>query len=267
MKNIEETDRTMVTETELERGARRILRPLLEGRGFLAPAKRGRYALKGAKGDGFSAATQLVAALSERAWLKPRSTMPETFALSETGARWIRQALGADQPFAAQHQILTQKAVTDEQGNAHSVIVNDAESPLTWLRYRGLIDDAQFAAGEKLRRDFTLAGMTPSICSNLEMPSGGLPAEFISDAAMDARQRYTLAMKAVGPSLSGILTDVCCHLVGLKAIEAKEEWPRHSARVVLSLGLDHLASHYGLAVTARGTRMRSWRNEGERDAA
>jgi hypothetical protein len=179
------------------------------------------------------------------------------------------QISAADQPFAARHRMLVRKMVRDTKGVERSVTVNDAESPLSRLRSRGLIDKAQFDAGEKLRRDFTIAGMTPNICSNLTQPlrHGGASRGHMSDTVLAAKQRYTLAMKAVGPTMSGMLTDVCCHLIGLEALERELTWPRHSARVVLSLGLDHLAAHYGLVVTNRSARMRSWRQDRDRDAA
>ena len=44
-----------------------------------------------------------------------------------------------------------------------SVTVNRAESPLTWLRSRGLIDARQFAAGERLRAAYETASIAPSV--------------------------------------------------------------------------------------------------------
>eukprot|EP01037_Dinobryon_pediforme_P025986 gene25985-28347_t len=40
-----------------------------------------------------------------------------------------------------------------------SVTVNQAESPLGWLRARGLVDARQFEAGERLRGDYEMAAI------------------------------------------------------------------------------------------------------------
>ena len=46
--------------------------------------------------------------------------------------------------------------------------------------------------------------------------------------------------------------DVCCYDKGLQAIETERGWPRRSAKLVLRIGLDHLATHFGLAASAKG---------------
>jgi hypothetical protein len=140
--------------------------------------------------------------------------------------------------------------------------VNTAESPLARLRHRGLIDGVQFAAGEKLRRDFTCAQLTPRMGVNWDAPvvsnSRGAGEGNISDIAMAARQRFNKALGAAGPALSDLLFDVCCHLASLEQVEDARGWARRSARVVLKIALDRLASHYGFdAVRSRG-EIRSW---------
>ena len=67
---------------------------------------------------------------------------------------------------------------------------------------------------------------------------------------------------AVGPGLSDLLFDVCCHLRGLEDAERAKGWPGRSGRVVLAIALDRLADHYGLRV--RGTaKLRGWQMEEE----
>ena len=67
-------------------------------------------------------------------------------------------------------------------------------------------------------------------------------------------------MRAVGPGLADLLFDVCCHLRGLEEAERAAGWPHRSARVVLGIGLDRLAAHYGLSLTGRG-KPRAWAME------
>ena len=69
------------------------------------------------------------------------------------------------------------------------------------------------------------------------------------------------ALDQVGPEFSGLLVDVCCFLKSLADVERERNWPARSAKVVLQLGLDRLARHYGLSVVARGrgkAAVRTW---------
>jgi len=167
---------------------------------------------------------------------------------------------------------LSTRELADEFG-AIEVLVNDSESPLAWLARRkakdgrAMIEPVQFVAGERLRADFTRAQLSPRVTSNWSSPmganhrggaSGTLNA---TDLALAARQRVRAAMQAVGPEFAGPLMDVCCFLYGLEQIERERGWPPRSAKVVLQLGLERLARHYGLMGEARGaaqTRVRVW---------
>jgi hypothetical protein len=153
---------------------------------------------------------------------------------------------------------------------------NEAESPLAWLRRRldkdgrPLVGDAQFEAGERLRADLWLAGMTPRVTSSWSgLPtdrrgggSAGIGLE-MADRLVAARQRVTAALDAVGTELAGILIDVCGHLRGLEEIERCEGWPQRSAKLVLTKALTALARHYGLLPAETGReliarRLRHW---------
>lgn len=148
--------------------------------------------------------------------------------------------------------------------------VNLDESPLAWLARRTdkagrpMISSPQFLAGERLRLDFTRAGLTPRVTtdwSSLGASGGGGPGAF-SDAVLAAKGRLDAALTAVGPELSGVVLDVCCFLKGLEAVEGERQWPARTAKVVLGLGLDRLARHYGFAQAACGRAAaptRAWR--------
>ncbi len=159
-----------------------------------------------------------------------------------------------------------------QRGRDESAVVrrNMCESPLTWLARRkgrdgqAMIDAVQLAAGERLRAEFTRAGLTPQVTSRWSaMPGGGRGngPEAFSDMVLSARQRLNDALVAVGPELSGVLMDVCCFLKGLEEVEGTRGWPARTAKVVLCLALDRLAAHYGWssAATGRGhAPMRAW---------
>ncbi len=135
-----------------------------------------------------------------------------------------------------------------------------------------MISEVEFNAGEKLRADFFFAAMTPQVTSNWQRflsadsrkTSFGVAGADLADGIIAARERVRLALKAVGPELSGILIDVCCHLLRLEVAEKSGGWPQRSGKVVLQIALRHLARHYGMSEPAgggeprRGVRIRHW---------
>ncbi len=162
---------------------------------------------------------------------------------------------------------------------ARAAALNRAESPLAWLRRRkdrsgeALISELQFDAGERLRADFWFGQMTPRVTMSWSMDApvqrrrrAGMSLR--SDAEMSdniaaARERVRRALAAVGPELSGVLIDVCCHLKGLEEVERAVGWPQRSGKIVLQLALSALARHYGIGAAARfsdagPSRVRHW---------
>jgi len=191
-------------------------------------------------------------------------------------ARLARRAAGASggeiDRFRRQHLMIAQRA-GDREGQG--VVVNEAESPLAWLaRRKGrdgqpMVSPAQFQAGERLRSDFTFAQLTPRLTADWTSPSAcsagtaaGGPAA-LADTVIAARQRLRHALDAAGQEFAGLLVDVCCFLKGLEDVERERGWPSRSGKIVLQLGLDRLARHYGLADEIRGrgrgrASMRAW---------
>lgn len=155
---------------------------------------------------------------------------------------------------------------------------NLRESPLAWLRQRRdkdgkpMISATELEAGERLRSDFERGQMGPRVTASWNpaaaagregrgAPGAGME---LADVVVAARQRVEMALKAVGPELAGMLLDVCCFLHGLEQAERNGGWPRRAGKVVLQLGLAHLARHYGLdrrSTSAEG-RTTSWHADG-----
>ena len=184
-------------------------------------------------------------------------------------ARSIEQDAGID-ALRAQHLELGRRQIRSESG-FYEVTVDDAESPLVWLAKRkgrdgrALIEPVQLLAGERLRGEFTRANLMPRITANwsasvADGPRGASAATF-TETVIGARQRVRAALDAVGPEFCGLLLDVCCFLKRLEQVESERSWPPRSAKVVLQLGLDRLARHYGLRGEAHGrgrAAVRTW---------
>ena len=185
-------------------------------------------------------------------------------ALTDAGRARLARITALAEPFLAQHGGVGRRTRTDAEA-PEAELVHEAESPLARLARRkgkdglALIGAEQFAAGERLRADFTRAGLTPRVTANWIAPvaqgrrsaSGASVAAF-ADSMLAAKQRVEQALAAVGREFSGLLLDVCCFLKGLETVERERGWPPRTARVVLGLALDRLARHYGIAAEARG---------------
>ncbi len=139
-------------------------------------------------------------------------------------------------PFAEQHR----RVVTTEIKEGRSwqkVRKNVAETPLGWLLKRKgrdgepLISQDYYDAGERLRTDFELAQLAPSVTRNYTaLPSlAGKKGQFVkadpTETQISAKCRFDKAVQTVGSDLSDILIRVCCHLEGLEEAERTLGWP------------------------------------------
>jgi hypothetical protein len=255
-------------EEEIAREARRIFRTLEPEGAFLKPHGEDGYRVVRRVGrmkyEGATIPTVFVAAFRARGWLS-RAGAAECYVLNDAGLFWLRRNEAREEPFAAQHQIRRRRKRVDPDGRERLLTANDGESPLGRLKSRGLIDGVQFEAGEKLRVDYTLAGLTPRMGVDLAAPlltgSRAAPSRhMLTDTVLAAKQRFAQALRAVGPGLSDLLFDICCHGRGLEDAESVRAWPSRSARVVLSIALERLAQHYGMRVGGRA-KIRGWQME------
>ena len=129
-----------------------------------------------------------------------------------------------------------------------SVTVNLGESPLGWLRARGLVDARQFEAGERLRADYERACIAPRTTMNwvARVDGGGGDGLDPGSAQIAAKRRFDDATAALGSGLRDIAWRVICAGEALPAAERGLGWPARAGRIVLTLALDRLADHYGL---------------------
>lgn len=173
--------------------------------------------------------------------------------LTNEGRAKLARLASPNEPYPAQHRVETRE-IRAEDGDPFEVTVNAAESPLSLLRRRKGPDGRpfltlpEFAAGERLRADFTRGNLMPRVTANWEARvssgrrSGGIGE--LTDASLAARLRVERAVAAVGPELSGVLVDVCCFLKGLETVERERQWPQRSAKLILKTALAALDRHY-----------------------
>lgn len=207
---------------------------------------------------------EMLEILRQREWIEARDGEPGGWRISELGRSFLRRQTEDELPFRAQHQLEGRRAGRAAAGECVEHRVNEAETPLGWLLNRcgrdgkSYISREQFDAGEQLRRDFTLAQMTPRVTAAWGMPvsrgARGAPPDpgAMADAVIAAKKRYFSALDAAGPGLAEVAVQICCHLQGLEAAERHLGWPSRSGKVVLSIALDRLAEHYRLAGRSGG---------------
>lgn len=136
---------------------------------------------------------------------------------------------------------------TAPRAGRRSVTVNMAESPLGWLHARGHLSDAQFAAGEALRRDWERAQLSAGVTMRwdaVRITGTGERGLNPGERQLAARQRFDSAIAAAGPGLSDVLWRVVCAGETLPDAERALAWPVRSGKLVLKLALDRVAGFY-----------------------
>ena len=257
-----------------QNGILHILRFLRAGEAKCRAANRQRLVCENQRGSIAVSPRRLIELADANLILRAK----DCIGLTEAGRAHLARHDAASEPFLMQHgRIVPRERMRNDPIDA--ILVDEGESPLAWLaRRRGpggkpLIDAAQFQAGERLRADFTRAGLTPRVTSNWVAPiaqgrrANGASTALFSATALAAKERVSLTLETVGPEFAGLLLDVCCFLKGLETVERERGWPQRTAKVVLGLALDRLARHYGIRTEMRGpshSPSRYWRAPGAR---
>jgi hypothetical protein len=152
-------------------------------------------------------------------------------------------------------QVLVEKGLARDGRAAaarkiRSVMVNIAESPLSWLRAHTRISERQYDAGELLRKDYERALLPQRTTVNWAGPPQGRVARGAFDPglatndSLDAKRRFHAAVEAAGPGLADILWRVVCAGETVPVAEQALGWPKRAGRLVLSLALDRVADYY-----------------------
>jgi len=122
---------------------------------------------------------------------------------------------------------------------------------LSMLKARGIIDDRQFRAGDRLFRDWYLARIDPT-ASNVMVGNGssGGGCQLPNDVKVDAMKRHGAAMEAIGMAWP-IVEAVCCFDLRLDQAASRLRVDPRRATGRLEIGLDMLASHYSVVDAAK----------------
>lgn len=233
-----------------------------------AEARRLARLLRSAAGDAITAKDGAEQALLDRAVAVGIVTRcGARLQVRPEAASFLRRLFVADgeTEFRAQHGEREAVVLPD---TGVKVIRNLDESPLSHLARLRSRDGAAFlpddavAAGERLHADFTRGQMQPRVTASWEprlanrtKGTAGGQAD-LNDAALGARARFTRAVDAMGPELSGVALDVCCFYKGLETVERERQWPARSAKLMLRAALMTLSRHY--APPPVRSRMRHW---------
>lgn len=195
-------------------------------------------------------------------------------AATDAAAPFLRRAMLPEDGFAGQHRIEVGQSV-EYEGRRQPVRRNLAESPLSLLaRLKDRSGEDFFpeearAAGERLLSDFHRAQLRQSVTARWEprlssrgKRQAGGQAD-LADCAIAARERFSRAVEAMGPELSGVAVDVCCFEKGLETVERERQWPARSAKLMLRAALQALARHYAPPVS-QPRRSHHWGTDGYR---
>ena len=180
---------------------------------------------------------------------------------------WLKRAYLDADGLAAQHRL---PAIRPD-----GVELNLAESPLARLAApaageAAFLEPHQVEAGERVRKLVDRAQLQPRVTMSYSAAStkgGRGSAAGISDFAADARRSVADIYRVLPHDCADAVIDVCGLLKGLQEVERDRGWPRRSGKLVLRIGLEQLAQHYGLgpvAIGAASRKARRWMEEGAR---
>lgn len=127
------------------------------------------------------------------------------------------------------------------------------------------------AAAERFHRLFARAHLSQQVTMRygprVSQSRGAGSGDDISDMAADARKTINLIRAELPTDCAQAVIDICGYEKGIQTVEAERGWPRRSGKLVLRIGLDHLARRFGLGALAQGAdhaSSRAWQSSGAR---
>lgn len=185
--------------------------------------------------------------------------MAQCFVLSGAGRARVQRESADAAPFAQQHAPYGARPVMDAATGALRFATGvDPSGPVGRL---ARISDAagmaffqgrEIAAARQLWEDHAAAQLglfrgadwtAPPRGSARRGPGGA--QEQAATGAIDARRRVSAALEALPASLAAALRAFLLEETGLDDLERARRWPQRSGKLVLKLGLELLADHYG----------------------
>lgn len=140
----------------------------------------------------------------------------------------------------------------DQSENWRAIRLSD-ESPLEYLRCRNAVTGDQYAAGHRYYNDWYKSGLANSgvIDPGRIIVDGG-KIDHWPDVKLDAMTRYNRALKAIGPVLGNVLSDLLVNASPLrledygqrKCKQNNVKLARLAATAQLKLALDALDYYY-----------------------
>jgi hypothetical protein len=269
---------TPLSDATIEREARRILRRLNETGACLAVAKNMEKAVVVRDlPDGRTTRTAVLdrpiaQVLALKNWITAQEKGKITrYTITSAGRAALKRFLAADEsqragfaeaPAAFGGPMGSWAVDDDEVRSAQRtpdkpkrVRYNVAESPVSTLSRRKFKDGELFlspelvACAERLREDFELAQMGPSVPSQWEGFISGAAAQVLMNdvtgyGADAAQARVAQALAALGPGLGDVALRCCCYLEGMEQAEKRMGWSARSGKIVLRIALQRLNQHY-----------------------
>ncbi|PCI88987.1 MAG: hypothetical protein COB24_00475 [Hyphomicrobiales bacterium] len=269
---------------ELEREARIILQTMLKRRHFIKKLPYDEMALYDEQTEPARFVRKLpfmlIDFMQENEWLKFKDN---AYHHTEAGQIWLEDFIY----FVDLDQGNTSKRQTNKTINRNnqprpmglndftSIANQDASAdhaPLLKLynRQRNIaykyLSEIHLQAGQRLFELFVKANLRPNVTMNWENLQSvkqshhtGVKDMSFSEATYIARRELHESLSQVGQDFSAILVEICLFGNGLEATEKALNWPARSAKLLLTMALDRLATHYQLTPNeAVGNKYLAW---------